>query len=109
MARKLLRDCLGVDVETSEFHQKETLDQDEFFSMAGRKLEQKNKAMKAFELFDEHQKGVVVLEDLQRVRDELGESFTSEELEEMIQEVDQSGDGLLTSEDFIKIAKIVRL
>ena len=108
-AMKLMKEFLGVDVEKSEFRQQETLDQTAFFSVAGKKLEQKAKALKAFELFDEHKKGLVVLEDLQRVAADLEEAITVEELEEMIQEVDQAGDGLLTSDDFIRIAKKVRL
>ena len=108
-AMNLMQDFLDIDVKKSEFRQEDTIDQETFNSLAGRKLEQKSRALKAFKLFDVHNKGLVVLEDLQRVAADLDESLAVEELEEMIREVDQSGDGFLTPQDFLDIAKKVQL
>jgi Ca2+-binding EF-hand superfamily protein len=88
---------------------KEGLYGDQFLRFAAAKSIQQEKSLKAFELIDEAQKGVVVLEDLQRVATDLGEDFTQEELIEMIQFVDRSADGLLTPKHFFKIARKVNL
>ena len=87
----------------------DTISKAEFFALAGNKLVQKKQALRAFELFDTAGKGVVILEDLQRIAAELGEEMTEDDIQEMIDEVDQSGEGLLTPEDFVKIAKKVGL
>ena len=104
-----MQDFLDIDVKKSEFSKEDTIDQETFNLLAGRKLEQKSRALKAFKLFDVHNKGLVVLEDLQRVVADLDESLTVEELEEMVREVDKSGDGFLTKTDFLDIAKKVQL
>ena len=67
------------------------------------------KAHKAFELFDKDKKGVVVLEDLQRVAQELDEDMSEEDLTEMIHFLDRSGDGILCQRDFVRLARKVNL
>jgi Ca2+-binding EF-hand superfamily protein len=85
------------------------LDEKLFIQFGAIKLVQIEKAQNAFALFDKDDKGVVVFEDLQRVAQELGEDFTNDELTEMVDLVDRSGDGLLSPKDFAKIAKRVDL
>lgn len=87
----------------------EQLDQASFLRFAAAKAIQTDKAHRAFELIDQDGKGVVVLEDLERVAQDLGEDITREELEEMVELADQSGDGLLTAQDFIRVARKVNL
>jgi len=89
----------------------ETLDADMFLRFAADKTIQLEKSNRAFRLMDEAQKGVVVLEDLQRVCIELGEEMTEEELIEMIEFVDSSmtNDGLLSPQHFFRIAHKVNL
>jgi hypothetical protein len=80
---------------------------------------QTESAIRVFELLDVDRKGVVVLEDLQRVApDILGEgtgnsngkdSWKEEDLVQMVAQVDRSGDGLLTKDDMIRIARAVGL
>ncbi|GAB5031644.1 caltractin [Nannochloropsis oceanica] len=60
---------------------------------------------KAFRLFDAGEKGVISFQDLKRVARELGESMTDEELQEMIDEADRDGDGLINEEEFMRIMK----
>ncbi|KAJ5089617.1 cell division control protein Cdc31 [Penicillium argentinense] len=60
--------------------------------------------IRAFELFDEGQKGFIDLEDLRRVARELGETgLEEEELRAMIEEFDLEGVGGVTREAFIGI------
>lgn len=87
----------------------ETLDTDMFLRYAAAKTIQKEKSDKAFQLMDGGDKGIVVIEDLQRVAADLGEDISEEELQEMIEFVDPSGEGLLTHKHFFKIARQTRL
>lgn len=68
------------------------------------------KVERAFQLLDEAGKGVVVFEDLRRVANEfLDEEVTDEDLEEMIREIDKSDDGILSKEDFYRLAIQINL
>lgn len=80
-----------------------------FLSFAAMKVLQRDKAFKAFELMDRDGKGVVVLEDLQRVAEELGEDITPDELREMVEAADRCGEGLLSPKDFVRLARKVNL
>jgi EF-hand domain pair len=82
---------------------------------------QTESAIRVFDLLDADQRGVVVLEDLQRAApDILGEgigggsgkskdSWKEEDLVQMVSQMDRSGDGLLTRDDMIRIARTVGL
>mmetsp|Transcript_17098 Transcript_17098/g.24711 ORF Transcript_17098/g.24711 Transcript_17098/m.24711 type:complete len:241 (-) Transcript_17098:249-971(-) len=84
----------------------------DFVRMATSKLIQKQKAEKAFALFDRDGKGVIVLEDLQRVVQELDEKdMTTQDLEEMVSmAVPHEGeDGLILFADFCRIVRKINL
>ncbi|KAJ5476354.1 hypothetical protein N7475_002083 [Penicillium sp. IBT 31633x] len=64
----------------------------------------RDEILRAFELFDEGQKGYIDLEDLRRVARELGETgLEEEELRAMIEEFDLEGVGGVTREAFVGI------
>ncbi|KAI9933037.1 hypothetical protein ASPWEDRAFT_34048 [Aspergillus wentii DTO 134E9] len=64
----------------------------------------RDEILRAFELFDEGQKGYIDLEDLRRVARELGETgLEEEELRAMIEEFDLEGVGGVTREAFVSI------
>lgn len=68
------------------------------------------KADTCFSLLDYSKKGVIVIQDLQKVAGEfLGSDVSDDELQEMIDEFDRSGDGVLTLDDFYRIARKVNL
>lgn len=87
----------------------DSLDADMFLRYAAAKTLQREKSDKAFALMDGGQKGVVLIEDLQRVAGDLGEDISEEGLQEMIDFVDSSGEGLLSPRHFFKIARQVNL
>lgn len=58
---------------------------------------------KVFRLFDEESRGVVTLKSLRRVSKELGETMEDNELQEMIDRADSTGDGNVTFDDFYNI------
>ncbi|OQR72310.1 caltractin-like [Tropilaelaps mercedesae] len=64
-----------------------------------------DETLKAFKLFDERNTGMISLEDLQRVAEELGANISEEELRQMIEEADSDGDGLVSEMEFLRIMK----
>lgn len=92
----------------NELGGQDLLDWHAFSKLATLLAIQRNKASLAFSLIDQDQKGVIVVEDLRKVANDLGEDMTDEELQEMM-ELDHASDGLLTLEDFVKIARQVKL
>eukprot|EP00735_Rhodelphis_limneticus_P008495 TRINITY_DN21526_c0_g1::TRINITY_DN21526_c0_g1_i1::g.10043::m.10043 TRINITY_DN21526_c0_g1::TRINITY_DN21526_c0_g1_i1::g.10043 ORF type:complete len:174 (+),score=35.16,sp/Q9R1K9/CETN2_MOUSE/66.47/5e-73,EF-hand_1/PF00036.27/3.1e-08,EF-hand_1/PF00036.27/0.009,EF-hand_1/PF00036.27/1.6e-06,EF-hand_1/PF00036.27/8.4e-09,EF-hand_7/PF13499.1/1.2e-11,EF-hand_7/PF13499.1/5.2e-12,EF-hand_6/PF13405.1/1.6e-08,EF-hand_6/PF13405.1/3.3,EF-hand_6/PF13405.1/2.2e-06,EF-hand_6/PF13405.1/0.001,EF-hand_8/PF13833.1/8.3e len=61
--------------------------------------------LKAFKLFDDDNSGKISFKKLKRVCKELGEAYTDEELQEMIDEADRDGDGELNEEEFVRVMK----
>lgn len=59
--------------------------------------------LRAFELFDTENHGIIRLEDLRRVARELGEGLEEDELTAMIEEFDLEGKGGVGREEFIGI------
>jgi len=60
---------------------------------------------KVFALFDEEEKGKISFRNLKRISQELGESLTDAELQEMIEEADRDGDGLINPEEFYRVMR----
>ena len=65
--------------------------------------------MRAFRLFDDDETGVITFKNLKRAARELGENFTDEELQEMIDEADKDGDGTVGEEEFMAIMRKTNL
>ena len=64
---------------------------------------------KAFMLLCEDGQDRITFKSLKKTADELGETMTKEELEEMIREADYDGDDAIGEDDFIKIMKKTNL
>lgn len=60
---------------------------------------------KVFALFDEDETGKISFRNLKRISQELGESLTDDELQEMIEEADRDGDGLINPEEFYRVMR----
>ncbi|XP_010223377.1 PREDICTED: caltractin-like [Tinamus guttatus] len=63
----------------------------------------KEEILKAFKLFDRDGTGKISFEKLKLVAIEIGEDITDEELQEMIDEADLDGDGLVNKHEFLQI------
>ncbi|KAL0125420.1 hypothetical protein PUN28_004504 [Cardiocondyla obscurior] len=59
----------------------------------------------AFRLFDDDKTGKISFKNLKRVAIELGEDLSDEELLDMINQVDEDGDGQISLEEFTKLFK----
>lgn len=109
--------ALGFQVKKAEIRQmlmdidKETtavITFDEFLEMATPKIQSRDtreEIMKVFRLFDDDQTNGISFKNLQRVARELGENLTDDELQEMIEEADRDGDGLINEEEFYRVMK----
>merc|ERR1712118_409588 len=84
------------------------IDFDEFMVMMTAKMGEKDSRddlIKAFRVFDSDETGGISFKNLSRVAKELGENMTDEELEEMIAEIDRSGNGQITEDDFMRVMR----
>lgn len=61
--------------------------------------------LRAFRLFDDDKTGKISFKNLKRVAIELGEDLSDEELLDMINHVDEDGDGQISLEEFVKLFK----
>uniref|UniRef100_A0A3P9JSV7 EF-hand domain-containing protein n=1 Tax=Oryzias latipes TaxID=8090 RepID=A0A3P9JSV7_ORYLA len=83
-----------------------TLDFREFVRIIAQKMKEKDpkeEIIKAFRLFDDDGTGKISFKNLKRVAKELGETLTDEELQEMIDEADQDGDGEVSEQEFLQM------
>jgi Ca2+-binding EF-hand superfamily protein len=107
-------ESLGINIRRDEIFSflstaEDSLDLPLFSQIAAIKIEQKERSTTAFRLFDQDGKGVICFQDLQRVTLELGEDFTDEMLQEMVDEADRSSEGLITENDFYRIITKINL
>jgi len=61
--------------------------------------------LKVFKLFDEDEMGKISFRNLKRVAQEIGENLTDAELQEMIEEADRDGDGMINQEEFYRVMR----
>ncbi|NWR53372.1 CETN1 protein, partial [Regulus satrapa] len=84
----------------------------DFLAVMSEKMPEKDckeEILKAFELFDADETGKISFQNLKCVAKDLGENFTDEELQEMIDEADQDGDGEVSKQEFLSIMKKIGL
>lgn len=80
----------------------------DFLNVVGKKYSERNikdDLLQAFKFFDDEDTGQITLKDLKRVAKELGERYTEEELQAMIDEADADKDGGVTLEEFLQVMK----
>jgi calmodulin len=71
-----------------------TIDFPEFLTMMARKM----KIREAFKVFDRDNNGFISAAELRHVMTSIGEKLTDDEVDEMIREADQDGDGRIDCE-----------
>merc|ERR1711959_414923 len=85
---------------------------DEFLKMMTNKIlnkDPKDDMIKAFRLFDDDQTGSVSLKNLKRVAKESNQILDDDELQEMLNDADKDGDGVLNEEEFLTMMKRLAL
>jgi centrin-1 len=81
---------------------------DEFLEMVTPRMlnrDSREEIMKVFALFDDDNTGAVSFKNLKRIANELGENLTDEELQEMVDEADRDGDGVINEEEFYRVMR----
>ncbi|KAF4690969.1 hypothetical protein FOZ60_016445 [Perkinsus olseni] len=89
-------------------HPSQTVTLDEFCDMMAPMMASKDsreEIMKIFKLFDEDNIGKITFRSLKRVSTELGENIPDDELMEMIEEADRSGDGSISFDEFYRVMR----
>merc|ERR1711977_777281 len=85
---------------------------DEFLAMMTHKIlnkDPKEDMLKAFRLFDDDQTGSVSFKNLKRVCKESNQMLDDTELQEMLDDADKDGDGVLNEEEFLAMMKRLAL
>ena len=83
-----------------------TIDFDEWFSLMTKRVNDRDsraQVNKVFALYDDERTGYISVKNLRRIADELGETVSEEELEELIKRADLDGDGLVSEDEFYTI------
>merc|ERR1712086_245350 len=83
-----------------------TIDHDEFLTMMSAKVEDsgsKEAMAKVFALFDDDGTGGITFANIKRVAADLGENMSDEDLQEMFDEGDKDGDGIVNMDEFMAI------
>eukprot|EP01083_Nonionella_stella_P083383 230564_1 len=81
----------------------------DFKTMMQAQLEQKStddEIRQAFELFDKNKDGKITPQELKEVMSSLGEQLTDQDVEDMIYEADQTGDGTINFNEFKRMMLI---
>merc|ERR1711981_852616 len=89
-----------------------TIDFKEFMGLMTNKLsdkDAKDDMLKAFKLFDTEGSGKISFKNLKAVAAELGEAMTDADLQGMMDEADQDGDGEINESEFLAVMKAVNL
>ncbi|CAD7922308.1 unnamed protein product [Amoebophrya sp. A25] len=80
----------------------------EFLALMSKKLQAADsieEMREAFLVFDRDKSGSVTAAELKHVMNNLGEIVTDDEVEEMIREADEDGDGELSFDDFLQFIR----
>jgi len=57
--------------------------------------------LQAFKIFDKDGNGLISKEELQAILENFGEYLDEEQIDKMIKEIDNDGDGFISFEDFV--------
>ena len=89
--------ALGFQVKKAEIRQ--------MFSDMEKDLSSATVTYDEFALFDDDNSGSISYKNLKRVATELGENLTDEELQEMVDEADRDGDGVINEDEFYRVMR----
>lgn len=83
-----------------------TIDFQEFLGLMAWKMKEtdiEEELIEAFKVFDRDGNGLISAHELRFVMSTSGEQLSEEDIEEMIREADENGDGYIDYEEFVKM------
>uniref|UniRef100_H0W9J0 EF-hand domain-containing protein n=1 Tax=Cavia porcellus TaxID=10141 RepID=H0W9J0_CAVPO len=103
---KVAMKALGFEPKKKEIKKiigKDKMNFCDFLTLMTQKMSEKDtkEVLKAFKLFDDDETWKIFFKNLKHVAKELGENLMDEELQEMIVEADQDGDGEVNEQEFL--------
>ena len=81
------------------------IDFEEFVTLMNRRSKQtdiEDEIYNAFKVFDKEGNGLISVTELRHIMMTLGDQLTEEEIDDMLKEADNDGDGYINYEEFIK-------
>jgi len=99
----MIEEMDAINIQSLSMSATGIMDFNDFQALIVRKMledEPKFEVMKLFQYFDRDNTGVITFKDLKEVSQELGESMTDEEIQEMIDEADTLGIGAVAPQDY---------
>merc|ERR1712046_533269 len=85
---------------------------EEFLKMMTHKIlnrDPKEDMLKAFRLFDEDNTGTVSFRNLRKVMRDTNQTVDDEEIQEMLDDADRDGDGVLNKDEFMRMMRKIGL
>ena len=92
-------------IEEVDLDKNGEVDFEEFITLMNRRSRETNieeDVLNAFKVFDKEGNGLISVTELRHIMMTLGDQLTEEEIDDMLKEADNDGDGYINYEEFIK-------
>ncbi len=92
-------------IEEVDLDKNGEVDFEEFVTLMNRRSRETNieeDVLNAFKVFDKEGNGLISVTELRHIMTTLGDQLTEEEIDDMLKEADNDGDGYINYEEFIK-------
>lgn len=106
LGQNLSEDELKTMIEEVDTDKSGTIDFQEFLGLMAWKMKEtdiEEELIEAFKVFDRDGNGLISAHELRFVMSTSGEQLTDEDIEEMIREADENGDGYIDYEEFVRM------
>ena len=106
LGQNLSEDELKAMIEEVDTDKSGTIDFQEFLGLMAWKMKEsgiEEELIEAFKVFDRDGNGLISAHELRFVMSTSGEELSEEDIEEMIREADENGDGYIDYEEFVRM------
>lgn len=106
LGQNLSEEELKTMIEEVDTDKNGTIDFQEFLGLMAWKMKEtdiEDELIEAFKVFDRDGNGLISSHELRFVMSTSGEKLSEEDIEEMIKEADENGDGYIDYEEFVKM------
>jgi calmodulin len=106
LGQTLSEEELKTIIEEVDHDKSGTIDFQEFLELMAWKMKEidiEDELIEAFKVFDRDGNGLISAHELRFVMSSAGEKLSEEDIEEMIREADENGDGYIDYEEFVRM------